>query len=170
MLTVVIETRNDEDGLARTLSPLVPGAVEGVVLEVIVCDHGSTDQVHKVAEHAGCRFLTSGGIAPAMRQAKGEWLLFLEPGARLVEGWIGEVRDHAAGSTMPARFSRARGKKARFWERLFSSRRGLAEGLLITKRQALSKRSDTIEALLRGLSTRRLDAEIHVAPARKKVA
>ena len=57
MLSVLIETRNDEEGLARTLASLVGGAVEGVVREVIVCDLGSTDQTHDVAEHAGCAYL-----------------------------------------------------------------------------------------------------------------
>ena len=56
MLTVLIETRNDEEGLARTLASLVGGAVEGVVRDVIVCDRGSTDQTHRVAEHAGCHY------------------------------------------------------------------------------------------------------------------
>ena len=44
MLSVLIETRNDEEGLARTLASLIAAAVEGVVREVIVCDLGSTDQ------------------------------------------------------------------------------------------------------------------------------
>ena len=33
MLSVLIETRNDEEALARTLASLVGGAVEGVVRE-----------------------------------------------------------------------------------------------------------------------------------------
>ena len=50
MLSVLIETRNDEDGLAQTLASLIGGAIEGVVREVIVCDNGSTDQTGKVAD------------------------------------------------------------------------------------------------------------------------
>jgi glycosyltransferase involved in cell wall biosynthesis len=57
MISVLIETKDDEEGLARTLSTLIGGAVEGLVREVIVCDRGSTDQTHKVAEHAGCAFI-----------------------------------------------------------------------------------------------------------------
>ncbi len=108
MLSVLIETRNDEEALARTLASLIGGAVEGVVREVIVCDRGSTDQTHYVAEHAGCHFLAEGGIAAGIAQAKGDWLLMLEPGARLVEGWIDDVVQHAAKQTMAARFSRSR--------------------------------------------------------------
>src|SRR5690606_10137882 len=79
MLSVLIETRNHEEELARTLASLVGGAVEGVVREVIICDAGSTDHTHMVAEHAGCRYVAEGGIGAAVRQAKGEWLVLLEP-------------------------------------------------------------------------------------------
>ncbi|TIU37731.1 MAG: glycosyl transferase family 2, partial [Mesorhizobium sp.] len=68
MLSVLIETRNDEEGLARTLASLVGGAVEGVVRDVIVCDQGSTDQTHRVAEHAGCHYV-SGGLSAGIGQA-----------------------------------------------------------------------------------------------------
>src|SRR5215213_9150718 len=99
MLSVLIETRNDEEALARTLASLVGGAVEGVVREVIVCDTGSTDRTHTVAEHAGCHYLPSGGIAAGIGLAKGDWLLLLEPGARLSEGWIEDVVLHMAKPT-----------------------------------------------------------------------
>lgn len=162
MLTVLIETRNDEEGLARTLASLISGAVEGVVRDVIVCDRGSTDQTHSVAEHAGCNYIGEGGVAAGIRQAKGEWLLVLEPGARLVEGWTESVLIHAAKQTMPARFSRARGSRAPFLSRTFSRPTALAEGLVITKRQAtaLSRTAQSAEAIARGLATRKLDGEI----------
>jgi glycosyltransferase involved in cell wall biosynthesis len=164
MLSVLIETMNDEEGLARTLASLIGGAVEGVVRDVIVCDAGSTDQTHRVAEHAGCHFGT-GGIAAAIGQAKGDWLLFLEPGARLAEGWIDEVVAHTAKQAVPARFSRARADRAPFLARVFSGKRALAEGLVISKRQAaaLAKSARSAEALARGLATRKLNAEIWVA-------
>ena len=169
MLTVLIETKDDEEGLARTLASLIGGAVEGVVRDVIVCDRGSTDQTHRVAEHAGCNYIASGGIAAGIGQAKGEWLLMLEPGARLVEGWIEPVLGHTSKSAMPARFSRARGSRAPFLSRAFSRQTALAEGLVITKRQAtaLSKSAASAEAIARGLATKKLDGEIFVAPKGK---
>jgi glycosyltransferase involved in cell wall biosynthesis len=165
MLSVLIETLNDEEGLARTLASLIGGAVEGVVRDVVVCDTGSTDQTHRVADHAGCQYV-SGGIAAGIGQAKGEWLLLLEPGARLAEGWVDEVAAHTARQSAPARFSRARGSRAPFLSRVFSGNRALAEGLVISKRQAaaLSKNAHSAEAIARGLATKRLDAEIWVAP------
>ena len=166
MLSVLIETRNDEEGLARTLASLVGGAVEGLVREVIVCDAGSTDQTHYVAEHAGCHYLAQGGIAAGIKLAKGDWLLLLEPGARLAEGWIAEVGAHIARQTMAARFSRSRSTRTPFLARVLSRNRALAEGLLISDRQAsaLAKSAGSAEALARGLATKRLEAEILVAP------
>ncbi|KAA3450796.1 glycosyl transferase family 2 [Mesorhizobium sp. SARCC-RB16n] len=169
MLSVLIETHNDEEGLARTLATLIGGAVEGVVREVVVCDTGSTDQTHRIAEHAGCQYVTS-GVAAGIRQAKGDWLLFLEPGARLVEGWIDPVVAHTARQAMAARFSRARGSRPPFLARVFSANRALADGLVISKRQAasLSRNAGSAEALARGLATKKLDAEIWVAPPRQQ--
>lgn len=165
MLTVLIETQNDEDGLTRTLASLIGGAVEGVVRDVIVCDRGSTDQTHRVAEHAGCNFISGGGVAAGIRQAKGEWLLMLEPGSRLVDGWMEPVLAHTARMTMPARFSRARGSRTPFLSRAFSRPTALAQGLVITKRQAtaLSRNAQSAEAIARGLATRKLEGEIIVA-------
>lgn len=165
MLSVLIETKDHEEALARTLASLVPGAVEGVVREVIVCDRGSTDHTHRVAEHAGCQYLATGGIAAGIRQARFEWLLILEPGARLVEGWADEVAAYTARNTMAARFSRSRAHRPPFLSRVFSGNRALADGLLIPKRQALplSARSQDAEGLARGLAVKRLPAEIVVA-------
>jgi cellulose synthase/poly-beta-1,6-N-acetylglucosamine synthase-like glycosyltransferase len=170
MLSVLIETRNDEEALARTLASLIGGAVEGVVREVIVCDTGSTDQTHRVAEHAGCQYVASGGVAAGIRQAKGDWLLLLEPGARLMEGWIDVVVAHTARQTMAARFSRARASRVPFLARVFSGNRALAEGLVISKQQAAAsvKSAGSAEAIARGLATKRLDAEIWVAPPRQE--
>ncbi|HEY6632094.1 MAG TPA: glycosyltransferase [Rhizobiaceae bacterium] len=169
MLTVLIETKDDEEGLTRTLASLIGGAVEGVVRDVVVCDRGSTDQTHRVAEHAGCNYIADGGVAAGIRQAKGEWLLMLEPGARLVEGWIEPLVAHTARLSMPARFSRTRGSRAPFLARAFSRPTALAEGLVITKRQAaaLSRNAQSAEAIARGLATRKLDGEIVVAPKAK---
>ncbi len=169
MLSVLIETRNDEEALARTLASLIGGALEGVVREVIVCDRGSTDLTHSVAEHAGCHYVAQGGIAAGIGRAKGEWLLLLEPGARLTEGWTEDVLRHTAKLTMAARFSRSARDRTPFLARVFASRRALAEGLVISKGQAavLSRNARDAEAIARGLATRKLDAEILVAPARK---
>jgi glycosyltransferase involved in cell wall biosynthesis len=168
MLSVLIETRDDEEKLARTLASLVGGAVEGVVREVIVCDLGSTDQTHGVAEHAGCRFVREGGVAAGIPQAKADWLLLIEPGARLIDGWIEAAVAHMAKSMMAARFSRARGSRTPFLSRAFARQTALSDGLLIRKSQAsvLSRNAAGADAIARGLAVKTLPAEIWPAPPR----
>ena len=101
----------------------------------------------------------TGGIAAGIARAKGDWLLILEPGARLLEGWIEPVAMHIAKSTMPARFSRARSERLPFLARVFSANRALAAGP--GDRQAAGvpagqERAATAEALARGLAVKQL--------------
>lgn len=168
MLSVVIETHGQEDALARTLASLVGAAVDGMVREVIVCDAASSEQTHRIAEHAGCRYLAGANATAGARQAKSDWLLMLEPGARLMDGWIEAVASHAEAATAAARFTRQRLPRRPFLERILVRRRPLADGLVITKRQALSlARGDgSAGAIARAASARRLAAGILAAPVR----
>ena len=162
MLTVVIETSNQAEALARTLSSLVGGAVEGIVREVLVHDLGSTDGTERVAEHAGCRIVTRGALREGLGRAKGDWLLFLEPGARLADGWIDAVRDHVETGRGPARFTPSTG----LWRRLLTGT-PLAAGLLIARSQALDRLAagDGPAAFARRIRATRLAAQV-VTPTR----
>lgn len=160
MLSVLIETHDDEENLARTLASLVGGAVEGLVRDVIVCDSGSSDGTLRVAEHAGCHIARN--LAAGVAQAKGDWLLVLEPGARLAEGWVDEVVAHLAKFAMPARFAPAHGSREPFLSRALRRPSALRQGLLIRKQQAaaLARKAPSAEALARGLAMRTLSADI----------
>ena len=97
MISVIIPTRESERLLVRTLACLVPGATAGLVREVILADAGSTDETAGVGDVAGCRFLALPGpagsrLAAAAAEARSDWLMFVQPGALLEEGWVGEVR------------------------------------------------------------------------------
>jgi hypothetical protein len=97
MISVVIGTRDSEALLASTLAALVPGAVAGLVREVIVADSGSTDATATVADLAGCRFLASAEplgarLSAAAAMARADWLLFLRPGSVPGTRWIDEVQ------------------------------------------------------------------------------
>lgn len=164
MLSVLIETLNDEERLARTLATLIPAAMDGTVREVIVCDGGSVDQTRKVADATGCIFLTGCDAASALRRAKSEWVLLLEAGCRPSGMWPEAIVEHLAVSTSPASFKPAKASRPNLFRRL--RRNGpLQRGLLITKRQALSllQPHKTLESVARAASARRLDAEIHPA-------
>jgi glycosyltransferase involved in cell wall biosynthesis len=96
MISVVIATLNSERAMLPTLSALVAGAVEGLVIEVIVADRGSRDGIAVVADAAGCKFMVVEGppgraLKTAAAAARAPWLLFLRPGTRLDAAWISEA-------------------------------------------------------------------------------
>ena len=95
MFTVIIATHDSERPLVATLAALVPGATAGLVREVIVADGGSRDETEQVADIAGCRFVSSNQplgarLRAAAEAARGEWLMFLDPGVVPEPGWIEE--------------------------------------------------------------------------------
>jgi len=98
MLSAIISTRESERSLVPTLNALFPGAMTGLLTEVIVADGGSRDATPEVADIAGCRFLSSDGalgerLKAAADSARGAWLLFLPAGSVLDARWVDAVQD-----------------------------------------------------------------------------
>jgi hypothetical protein len=96
MLSVVIATHESERRLVPTLAALVPGAMAGVVREVIVADAGSQDATAQVADVAGCHFVVTPGpvgarLKAAVVRARAPWLLFLRPGTVPDVTWVEET-------------------------------------------------------------------------------
>lgn len=162
MLTIIMECRDNEAELAQTLSALVAGAVEGLVRDVIVLDHGSRDGSAKVADAAGCRFLTSWDMKDVVRSARGDWLLLLEPGARPLSGWVDAIADHVSVNTNPARFLGSRSHRRPFLKRIARRVPPLEEGYLVSKRQASAtvRTGMALADIANGVKVRRLVAEI----------
>ncbi|HRF08829.1 MAG TPA: glycosyltransferase [Xanthobacteraceae bacterium] len=98
MISVVIPTLNAEREIVATLSALVSGAAAGIVRDVVLADGGSRDDTEAVADAAGCIFVKSDAdLGARLRMGaqsaqRGDWLLFLDPGGMLEEGWTREVR------------------------------------------------------------------------------
>lgn len=144
MLSAIISTRDSERGLVRTLSALVPAVTTGVLREVIVADGGSKDETARVAEIAGCEFLTSNAalgarLAQAVRRAKSSWLLFLKAGVVMLDpAWI-DVTGHfieqttAAGAPHAAAFRISPIGVLDSISRLFPRRPTPDQGLLIAR-------------------------------------
>ncbi|MCC6890054.1 MAG: glycosyltransferase [Hyphomicrobiales bacterium] len=152
MISVVIPTHESERLLAYTLAALVPGALEGLVREVIVADAGSQDETAKVADVAGCRFMVAPGdrgaaLAAAAAMARAHWLWFVQPGSIPDPNWIDEIgrfvcaSEGGHGQAAQAAVFRARPRRGRshFAEALkligtaIGRRPRPAQGLLIAK-------------------------------------
>ncbi|WP_337184624.1 glycosyltransferase [Shinella sp.] len=160
MLTIIMECRDNEAELAQTLSALVAGAVEGIVRDVIVLDHGSRDGSARVADAAGCRFLAEWDLKEVVQSARGDWLLLLEPGARPLAGWVDAVVDHVAVDPKPARFAASRNHRPSFFRR-FGRTPPLENGYLVSKREAagIARRGMGLAEVAKG-GARQLVAEI----------
>ena len=162
MLTVIIECQDHEPELAQTLAVLVAGAVEGLVSDVVVLDHGSSDGTSKVADAAGCRFYSQWDMNDILRSARGEWLLLVEPGARPQAGWIAEIAEYVSLNKVPARFTASRGYRRPFLKRIGRSASPLELGLLLSKHQAISaaKTGMRLAEFAKGQKGRRLSSEL----------
>lgn len=93
MLSAIIATHESERALVPTLAALVPGAISGLVTEVVVADGGSRDATVEVAEVAGCRFMTSAEplgtrLKSAAKSTRTPWLMFLRAGCVPEPGWM----------------------------------------------------------------------------------
>ncbi len=162
MLTIILETRDHEAELAQTLAVLVSGAVEGLVSDVIILDHGSRDGCSRIADAAGCRFLLSWDMRHVVRSARGEWLMLLEAGARPSGRWIDEVAEYIGLNKAPARFSPSRMHRKPFFKRIGRRPAPLEHGFLLSKRQATAtaKTGMLLADIAKGLSVRTLSTEI----------
>lgn len=102
MLSVIIPTDAAEQPVVATLAALVPGATAGLVSEVLLADRTGSPAIERVADIAGCNYLAIDGsraaaLAAGAKQARSQWLMFLNPGAVLDQGWIEETSQFIQG-------------------------------------------------------------------------
>lgn len=162
MISVFIQCLNHEAELARTLSTLVSGAVEGLISDVMILDEGSTDGSSNVADAAGCSFHHLDELPNVTRQMRGEWALLIEAGARPSIGWIDALGEHIAASDASARFSASKVYKLPLMTRLLGPKPRLQHGMLIPKRMFLDRAGSVsnLEQLAKGLTTIKLECEM----------
>ena len=137
MITVFIIASLDTKPLVRTLNALIAATVEGLVREVVIIAETGNDEVAKLANDAGCDFVSSTDFPAAVQTCKGNWLMILESGALPEQGWAEAVGNHVQSNESAARFKRSPLAQRSFLQRLFHSERPLALGLLVQKNAAL---------------------------------
>jgi rSAM/selenodomain-associated transferase 2 len=96
VISVIIPTLNAAAFLPACLSALAPGAVAGLVKEVIFADGGSTDATAAIAEDVGARFLSAAQgrgaqLVAGAAAARAPWLLFLHADTAPDGDWIVSV-------------------------------------------------------------------------------
>ena len=93
------------EAVARSLSALVPAAIEGLVRDVTLASAGESEDLRKIADHAGCEIAMAsapaGVIAAGLAAARGDLLLILRAGYAPQAGFIEEVADHYQRATRP---------------------------------------------------------------------
>jgi glycosyltransferase involved in cell wall biosynthesis len=149
MLSAVIATHDHERALLSTLAALVPGAVAGVVHEVIIADAGSSDATAQIAEAAGCRIIASNEgrgarLKSAAAAARAPWLLFLSPGFVPESNWIDETRRFVEEAELRGNME---SHAAILAARATNFRPTLSDALALL-RAALSRRSEGGRAML----------------------
>jgi hypothetical protein len=166
MLTVLMETRNNEAEIAHSLAALVTGAVEGLVRDVVLLDHGSQDGSSRVADAAGARFCQNWDMAALVGAARGDWLLLLEPGARPIGRWVDDVAEYMALGRAPARFSPSPIDERSLVSKILSRASPLEFGLLLPRPQAVSmaRSGMALEDFARARPIRKMRCEL--IPAR----
>jgi hypothetical protein len=84
MLTVIIDAKPDPVALAATLSPLVRGAVEGIVGSAVLVGREASRDIAEIADAAGCRVLIAprwpDGFARAVAGNSGAGMLVIDTG------------------------------------------------------------------------------------------
>ena len=96
MLSVIISAQTESSLLARTLSSVVPAIPQGIVRDGWIIDTGSNSEIAAIADIAGC-FHEKGAaleLLPEIAQkCASDWLLILNAGVVLEEGWWREVAE-----------------------------------------------------------------------------
>jgi hypothetical protein len=137
------------EAVVRTLSALVPAAIEGLVRDVVLAAPSGNADLARIADHAGCQLAEAGGaadvISAGLRMARGDALLVLRAGHAPERGFFEELADlndrlGLLGS------ARVRAMPERFLTRLLP---GLAPSVgLVALRRNLPAQAPHLEALI----------------------
>ncbi|MDQ7079387.1 MAG: glycosyltransferase [Paracoccaceae bacterium] len=107
-VSVIIPTLNVADRIGPCLHALFAGLDAGLIHELILSDGGSSDDIEKMADELGARFVSGpqgrgGQLRRGAEVARAPWLLFLHADTVLAPGWEGVVAGHVQGGRCPTR-------------------------------------------------------------------
>jgi hypothetical protein len=92
MLSVIIETGAQPEGLPGLLAQLTAGAVEGLVRQVLIVGPLDGSQIPDLCEETGAEPCSS--LREAAATARADLLMVLPASFRLRDGWLGSLSNH----------------------------------------------------------------------------
>lgn len=108
MFSALVLVQNGSNGapsseaIVRTLSALVPAAIEGVVRDVALASQSKNDDLSRIADHAGCEYVEAPGddlIGAGLAVLKESRILILRAGRVPEHGFVGELANFATYQT-----------------------------------------------------------------------
>lgn len=87
------------EAVVRTLSALVPAAIEGIVRDVALATDAPASELARIADHAGCEYVEGAGdgtLDAGLAALKEQRILLLRAGRVPEHGYAGELADLAA--------------------------------------------------------------------------
>ena len=143
------------DAVVRTLSALVPAAIEGLIRDVVLAAPSGNADLRKIADHAGCELAEADhprdAIAAGLKRARGESLLVLRAGHAPDRAFLEELSD-LSGELGRRRAIFIRAMPETFLTRLLPT---LARPVrLLAQRAALPSSATDLEALIRAAKPR----------------
>ena len=147
-LSIVIPTKNESRNIARAISSFADLVARGAG-EVVVVDNFSSDGTRRLAEQAGARVFEQGPERSAQRnrgwrEARGEWILFLDADMEVPAGTLAEICtlvSEGAYDALYVRETRCGGgfrTKVRNFERAFYDRTCI-DGLRVVRKELLAR-------------------------------
>lgn len=158
MLSAIVLTSDEitppaeADAVVRTLSALVPAAIEGLVRDVTLAGMIGGDLAH-IADHAGCTLSESeyprNVLRDAISAARGPQIFLIRAGHAPDAGFIEEIADFLARRQIATRGALLRERPESLLARTFP-RFAPAAGLVAPRDRLLSLSATNFKELVRG--------------------
>ena len=148
MLTVLIVCGPDPSGLVATFGSLLPSCVAGLTADVIVVAD-EPESLRATCDPVGAVAVSPDEAGAALADARGDWVLVLEAGARPAGEWMPAVAAHVSRAGARAARFEVSGRGEPFWRRLIGrAHRALRAGFLIPRDGAVAALRTTTPARL----------------------
>jgi glycosyltransferase involved in cell wall biosynthesis len=111
VISVIIVARNEGPRIAETVRAVIHQSHDGLKIDVIVVDDGSSDNTAEAASNSGARVISTGNNGPSGSpgagrnlgavSSKGDPMIFLDADCIISKGWLNAILSaHEKGATV----------------------------------------------------------------------